>query len=187
MDVGSTFENPVTGERFVMRATAASTGGRYCEFDLHLAPGAKVAAPHRHPGKLETFSLLSGALEMAMAGQRRRVEAGEDVAVPIGVPHTWGNTSEEPAHALVRLTPSYLVDEYFAALCRVASSGRANRLGLPRNPLQFAVVFDRHRDEVALASPLAQSLAGPVVRALAVLGRAAGFRPDGSRSRSDRD
>src|SRR5689334_875725 len=112
-----------------MRATAASTGGQYCEFDLHLAP----------------------------------------------------------AHALVRLTPSCLVDEYFAALCRVASSGRANRLGLPRIPLQFAVVFDRHRDEVALASPLAQSLASPAVRALAVLGRAAGFRPDGSRSRSDRD
>jgi hypothetical protein len=124
---------------------------------------------------------------MAVAGQHRRVEAGDDVAVPIGAPHTWGKTSAEPAHALVRLTPSCLVDEFFAALCRVASSGRANRLGLPRNPLQFAVVFDRHRDEIALASPLAQSFATPAVRALAVLGRAAGFRADGSRSRSGRD
>jgi hypothetical protein len=42
--VGESMENPVSGERFVWRATAASTGGEYCEFDLFLAPGARIAA-----------------------------------------------------------------------------------------------------------------------------------------------
>ena len=186
VQIGDSFENPVTKERFVWRATAASTGGEYCEFDLHLGPGAKLAAPHRHPGQLGSFELLSGSLEMKVGGQRRQVSAGEEVAVPIGVPHAWGNTSDDPAHVLVRLTPSFLADEYFEAFCRIASSGGANKLGLPKNPLQFAVLVDAHLDEFALPSPLADAVAGPAIRALAVIGRAAGFRPDGTRVRRSR-
>lgn len=184
--IGDNFENPVTRERFVWRATAASTGGQYCEFDLHLGPGAKLAAPHRHPGQLETFSLLAGTLETKVAGHRRTLDTGEDVAVPMGTAHAWGNTSDEPAHVLVRLTPSYLIEEYFEAFCRIASEGRANKLGLPKNPLQFAVLIERHLDEFALPSPLAQAVAGPALRALAVVGRAAGFRADGTRVRPGR-
>ena len=48
VQIGDSFENPITKERFVWRATAASTGGEYCEFDLHLGPGATLAAAHRH-------------------------------------------------------------------------------------------------------------------------------------------
>jgi quercetin dioxygenase-like cupin family protein len=187
VQIGDSFENPVTKERFVWRATAASTGGEYCEFDLHLGPGAKLAAPHRHPGQLETFSLLTGTVRMKVAGQHRQVYAGEEVAVPIDTPHTWGNTSDEPAHVLVRLTPSFLADEYFEAFCRIASSGKANKLGLPRNPLQFAVLVDAHLDEFALPSPLANAVASPAIRALAAMGRAAGFRPDGTRRRPSRN
>ena len=84
---------------------------------------------------------------------------------------------------LVRLTPSIKIDEYFQAFCRIAASGGANKAGLPGNPLQLAVLLDRHSDEFQLRSPFAQALAGPAVRVLAIMGRAAGFRPDGSRAR----
>jgi quercetin dioxygenase-like cupin family protein len=182
VEVGESMENPVTGERFVWRATAASTGGEYCEFDLFLAPGAKIAAAHRHPSQLETFSVLSGTLEMRIAGQRRSIPAGAEAAVPAATAHSLGNPGDQPAHALVRITPSYLIDEFFAAFCRIAASGGLSKSGLPRNPLQFAVLADEHRAELQLPSPLAQAVAGPAARALAVIGRAAGFRPDGTRT-----
>ena len=108
------------------------------------------------------------------------------MAVPAGTAHTWGNTADEPAHVVVRLTPSYMIEEYFEAFCRIASNGQASKLGLPKNPLQFAVLIDRHRAEFALPSPLAQAVAGLALRALAVIGRAAGFRPDGTRARTGR-
>jgi len=73
-----------------------------------------------------------------------------------------------------------LIDEFFAAFCRIANNGQLNKAGLPRNPLQFAVLADRYRAELQLPSPLAQAVAGPAARALAVFGRAAGFRPDGT-------
>lgn len=184
VQIDDSFENPVTRERFVWRATTASTAGEYCEFDLHLDAGAKLAAAHRHPRQVESFSLLSGSLEMKLAGKHRTVTAGEEVVVPGRSAHSWGNVSDEPAHVLVRLTPSIKIDEYFEAFCRIAASGQANKAGLPKNPLQLAVLLDRHRDEFELPSPFAQALAGPAVRVLAVVGRAAGFRPDGTRARS---
>jgi hypothetical protein len=118
---------------------------------------------------------------MSVAGKRSVVLAGEDVVVPAGTPHSWGNVFDEPAQVKVRLTPALLIDEYFEAFCRIASNGQANRHGLPKNPLQFAVLLDRHRDEFTLPSPVAQALAGPALRTLAVIGRAAGYRPDGTR------
>jgi quercetin dioxygenase-like cupin family protein len=180
--IGESMENPVSGERFVWRATAASTAGEYCEFDLFLAPGARIAAAHRHPSQLETFSVLGGTLEMTIAGQRRTVPAGGEAAVPPATAHALGNPGDEPAHAIVRITPSHQIEEFFAAFCRIASSGRLNKAGLPKNPLQFAVLADQHRAELQLPSPLAQAVAGPAARALAVIGRAAGFRPDGTRA-----
>jgi quercetin dioxygenase-like cupin family protein len=186
VQVGESMENPLSGERFVWRATAASTGGEYCEFDLFLAPGARIAAAHRHPSQLETFSVLSGTLEMTIAGQRRTVPAGAEAAVPAATAHALGNPGGEPAHAIVRIAPSYLIEEFFAAFCRIAGNGELNKAGLPKNPLQFAVLADRHRGELQLPSPLAQAIAGPAARVLAVIGRAAGYRPDGTRAAKGR-
>ncbi len=183
VDVGDSFSNPVTRERFVFRATSASTGGAYCEFGLHLGGGATLAAAHSHPGQIESFALLSGDLAMTVGRERRSVTAGEEVVVPAGTGHAWGNVSDQPAHVLVRLTPAKLIEDYFEAFCRIAERGDANSRGLPRNPLQFAVLLDAHRDAFALPSPLAQTLAGPALRVAAALGRAAGFRPDGTRAR----
>jgi mannose-6-phosphate isomerase-like protein (cupin superfamily) len=183
VDVGDSVENPVTRERFVFRATAASTQGEYCEFDLHLGGGATLAAAHAHPKQIETFTLLSGTLTMKVGRDRRSVFPGDEIVVPAGTGHSWGNVTDEPAHVLVRLTPSYLADAYFEAFCRIASRGDANSRGLPKNPLQFAVLIDAHREEFALPSPLAQAVAGPAMRVVAALGRAAGFRPDGTRIR----
>jgi hypothetical protein len=50
-----------------------------------------------------------------------------------------------PPHRRAGSTLSYLIDEFFAAFCRIANSGGLNKAGLPRNPLQFAVLADRHR------------------------------------------
>ena len=89
VDIGDCFSNPVTRERFVMRATSASTDGQYCEFDLHLGVGATLGAAHAHPGQIESVSLLSSNSNMHVGRLRRHVEAGEEVVVPAGTGHAW--------------------------------------------------------------------------------------------------
>ena len=100
--------------------------------------------------------MLAGRLHSTVDGQQRVLETGEEFVVPVNAAHTWGNPTDEPAVVRVRLTPSKLAEEFFAAFCRVATDGGANRAGLPKNPLQFAVLADAHRDEFAFASPFAE-------------------------------
>lgn len=176
--VGDEMSNAITGERFVWRATRESTGGDHCEFDLHLAPHAKVAAPHRHPLQTEVFTVLEGRVTFRRgAGRREWVTAGpgESVEIPQGSPHSWGNSAPEGSLVRVRLAPALRTEEYFATFCAVATSGRASRAGLARNPLLLAVVFADHLDEFALPNDLAQRLGVPVIKALAVLGRRLGY------------
>ena len=74
--------------------------------------------------------------------------AGGEAAVPPATAHALGTPGDEPAHAIVRITPSHQIEEFFAAFCRIASSGRLNKAGLPKNPLQFAVLANYHRAEL---------------------------------------
>jgi hypothetical protein len=91
--------NPVTGERFVWRHTAESTGGECAEFDLYLSVGAVVAVPHVHPrqrgtsGSSPVQSLATGRAEEQIAGGgERSVPAGAATAgVRLGMrtPISW--------------------------------------------------------------------------------------------------
>lgn len=173
--VGAEMVNPVTGERFVWRHTAASTGGEFAEFDLYLAKGAVVAAPHVHPHQREDFRVESGAVDLRVGDRSERVEVGGERSVPPETPHAWGQAGQDEAHVVVRLTPALHSEDFFETFCGLARDGKANRKGLPRNPLQLAVLAQAYRREIAVASnPLRVliRLMGP----LAWIGRRAGFR-----------
>lgn len=163
--------NAQSGERFVWRATRASTGGAYCEFDLFLAPGAKVAAPHRHPNQEERFTTVSGSLRVSVAGEVALCEPGAETVVPPGTPHKWGNAAEAESHAIVRLTPALNIEDFFTVFCRLAAEGKASSSGLPRNPLQLAVVLDAYRDEFDFATPAQHAVLSPLLKAVAFVGR----------------
>ncbi|MBO0706281.1 MAG: hypothetical protein J2P39_13235, partial [Candidatus Dormibacteraeota bacterium] len=55
---GRVIENPVSGERIVIRRSGAETGGALLAFDLFLPPGAHVPAGHVHPEQEERFTVL---------------------------------------------------------------------------------------------------------------------------------
>ncbi len=57
---GQTLENPVTGERFTFRETAATTNGELLAFDFALRPGGMVPFPHVHPVQEERFEVVAG-------------------------------------------------------------------------------------------------------------------------------
>jgi hypothetical protein len=46
-------ENPVSGERIVIRTTAGESGGRRVSWELFLAPGGRVPSSHAHPEQEE--------------------------------------------------------------------------------------------------------------------------------------
>ena len=174
--VGQEMTNARSGERFVWRATRASTGGAYCEFDLYLDADAKVAAAHRHPQQEERFTVVTGEFTVVADGASSSLGPTEVGVVAVGAARSWRNTTGGPSQVVVRLTPALQIEDYFEKFCAIATAGGAGPTGLPRNPLQLAVLLDGYRQEFAFATPAQQRVLGPLLALVARLGRRFGYR-----------
>lgn len=174
--VGQEMVNPVTRERFVWRHTAASTGGEFAEFDLHLGEGAMVAGRHTHPHQREDFRVESGAIRLRYGNSEETLTPGDERSVDAGVPHTWANVGSGDAHVVVRFTPALRSEEFFEAFCGLAQAGKLNKRGIPRNPMQLVVWTHDFRQEIGPPSALLRLVSFPLFAALAPVGRVAGFK-----------
>ena len=112
---------------------------------------------------------------MRSGSDRRQLSTGDDALTPAGTPHNWGNGRPKESHAVVRLTSALRIEEFFEAFCSVAEAGLAGNSGLPRNPLQLAVILNAFRREFAFAEPWQQALRIPLLSLAARIGRRSGF------------
>ena len=101
LKAGEVCENPVTGERAVIRIGTDETGGELLVVDLYLRPGAAVMGEHLHPSMEERFTMLRGQVGFRISGQESVAELGVKLIVSPGTPHDWWNVG--PEEAVVRL------------------------------------------------------------------------------------
>jgi hypothetical protein len=60
---GEVLENPITGQRMIVRKTAGDTGGAYLEVEsVYTKPSSSRPPAHYHPHQEERFEVLSGRL-----------------------------------------------------------------------------------------------------------------------------
>jgi uncharacterized RmlC-like cupin family protein len=87
--------------------SAESVGAKaLCMHLVEIPPGAS-AAPHYHEAHESAIFVLSGAAEMRHGPQLEhvmRVEAGDFVYIPAGVPHQPYNPFDEPTRAVLART-----------------------------------------------------------------------------------
>lgn len=143
---GDVSENPVTGERAVVRVGTAQTGGELLVVDLTVRPGGAVIGEHVHPAVEERFTAVRGRLSFRVAGREGVAEPGEVVLVPAGVPHVWWNASPAEATVRVEVRPAARFEACILNTFGLAQDGRVNKRGMP-NLLQLAV-FAREFDDV---------------------------------------
>ncbi len=163
---GQTVENPVTGERFTFTHTAASTGGELLAFDFALKPGGAVPMPHVHPVQSERFEVVSGQMRFRVG--RRTVVAGpgEVVVVEPGVAHSFSNAGEDDARLRVEVRPALAMEEMFADVVALARAGRMRASGMPRNPLDLALLartYDQEAHAPLLGQRMQRFLLAPLV------------------------
>ncbi|MFL6227068.1 MAG: GNAT family N-acetyltransferase, partial [Actinomycetes bacterium] len=82
--VGALYDNPVTGERGVVRVAPSVTNGRLLVVDLYLRPGGAVAGEHVHPAASEAFTVVRGRLGVRHGGRELQAGPGTRVEVPPG-------------------------------------------------------------------------------------------------------
>ena len=64
---GRMFDNPISGERIVIRESGVQNDGRLLAFDLFLPPGGHVPARHLHPLQEERFTVVAGLMGFCLA------------------------------------------------------------------------------------------------------------------------
>ena len=88
---GDVIENPVTGERAVVRLGTEETGGELLVVEAFVRPGGAVTGEHVHPVIEEFFMVLSGRVGFRLDGRESIAELGQRLHVPAGMAHDWWN------------------------------------------------------------------------------------------------
>ena len=149
---GQILDNPVSGERFIFRKTAADTDGELLEIDLELAADGHVPGKHVHPVQEERLEVLSGTMKFKMGRETVIAEAGEVVTVPAGVSHKFENGGDETAYVRVQVRPALRMEQLFETAVALAKEGRTTSKGMPK-PLDLALFVREFADEVKGAFP----------------------------------
>jgi mannose-6-phosphate isomerase-like protein (cupin superfamily) len=186
---GEVLVNPISGERFTFRKTAADTNGELLAFDLELSSDGRVPGAHVHPIQEEHFEVVTGTLQFRKGRRIIRAGAGDSVVIPPGTVHAFKNADNVPVHVRVEVRPALRMEELLETTVSLAREGRTTSAGLP-HPLDLALFMREFEAEVR--APLAPA---PAVRAvmapLAWLARRRGLdsryrsMPSAPRSRRD--
>ena len=175
---GDTIENPLTGERITFLETTEDTNGELLRFEYTLPPGFSIS-DHVHPVQEERHEVVSGTLWGRVGGREQLFGEGQRAIGPSGVPHAWRNPSvNEELRFVSEIRPPLRFEALFETGYGLARDGKTARQGVPKNPLQLAVLLAETGD---MAYPT--EIPVPVWRAflalsaaLASLGRLLGYR-----------
>jgi quercetin dioxygenase-like cupin family protein len=149
---GQVIENPVSGERFTFRKTAADTDGELLAFELDLSEDGHTPGMHVHPIQEERFEVTKGTMRFRMGGRKVIARPGDVVVVPPGVRHKFANAGDEEAQARVEVRPALRMEQLFETTVALAEEGRTTRKGLPK-PLDLALFVREFEQEVQGAFP----------------------------------
>lgn len=171
---GDVFENPVTGERGVVRVGTEESGGELLVSDLYVRPGGAVAGEHVHPVIHESFTVVSGRIGFRLDGRESVAGPGKRLHVPPGMVHDWWNAGEDEAHVVVEIRPAERFEEAIRNSFGLAQDGKTNARGMP-NLLQ-AALFAREYEDVLYFTKPPRAVQKILFAVLAPIARLLGYR-----------
>jgi quercetin dioxygenase-like cupin family protein len=175
---GQVYENPVCGERVVIRVGNGETNGERILWDLYLEPGGAVVGEHYHPSTEERFTLVSGKLGLRVAGRTQLMDCvGHSVLATAGTPHYFWNAGDTETRILIEMRGvgvNRFEQMVFRLLYGLAQDGKTNAQGMP-NLLQTAVTSLEFADVVQFTK-LPWGVQRLLFGAIAPVARALGYR-----------
>lgn len=100
------------GNKMTFLATGKETGGAFFLSEMSVPPGGGPP-PHIHSREDESFHLLEDALTIQVGEDSIHASAGDFVFLPRGIAHSFKNSGDATAKALVLITPAGL-ESFFA-------------------------------------------------------------------------
>ncbi|MFE9635754.1 cupin domain-containing protein [Streptomyces sp. NPDC006463] len=122
---------PGEGETILLGTTrmriledGSNTGHRLGLAESVLAPHTPGPPQHRHARHDEGFYIISGTVRFTVGENDYEATPGTFLMVPPGAPHTFANTTGQPAVMLSTFTPDLYV-QYFRDLQDMIAGGQA--------------------------------------------------------------
>ena len=171
---GEVYENPVSGERVVIRVGAEECGGELLVADLYVKPGGTSMGEHVHPGIEEGLTVVRGRLGYRLEGRGGVAGPGQHLHVPHGTAHDWWNAGEEEARVLVEISPAARFEEMIKTLLGLAQDGKTDAKGRPR--LLHAALFAKEFGDVIRLTKPPRSVQRLLFGALAPVARLLGYK-----------
>jgi quercetin dioxygenase-like cupin family protein len=171
---GDVLENPVTGERAVVRLGTEESEDGLLVAEVAVKPGGAVVGEHVHPKIEEWFTVASGRVGFRLDGKESVAEVGERLHVPPGVAHDWWNAGDEEAHIVVEIKPAGRFEVMAANLFGLARDGKTNSKGMP-NVFQ-AALFAREFEDVLYFTKPPRAVQKVLFGVLAPVARLLGYR-----------
>ncbi len=156
---GQEIANPRTGQRMTFTELRAG----HLRVDTVNPPSEQAEPLHTHPNQESGAEVMSGALVFEVAGEERRIAAGDSITIPAGTAHRFWNDGEEAARATQWFRPALDIASFFETLFALAHAGELDAKGMPK-PLQLAVMVPEFGAEIRPSSP-----PWPVLKALTAL------------------
>lgn len=146
---GEVLENPISGERFTFRKTAADTNGELLAFDLELSPDGHVPGAHVHPIQEESFEVVKGTLRFRKGLRIITADPGDKVVIRPGTIHKFKNAGNVAAHVRVEVRPALRMEELLETTVALAREGRTTPTGLPiHSSSHYSCASSRQRSEL---------------------------------------
>ena len=171
---GQVIENPVTGERVVVRVGTADSTGELLVVDAYVRPGGAVTGEHVHPAIEEHFTVVRGRVGFRLDGRETIARLGHRLHVSPGTAHDWWNAGEEEALITVEIRPGGRFEEMIANLFGFAQDGKTNAKGMP-NLLQ-AALFAREFEDVLYFTKPPRAVQKVLFAVLAPIARLLGYK-----------
>ena len=176
VEAGDVLENPVSGQRLIVREPAQDTGGELLEVEaIYTKPMLSRPPAHYHPRQQERFDVLAGRLNVLVGGREWTLEEGEVLTVAPGVTHEmWA--AEAGTRVNWQTRPALKTEAFFETIWGPAKAGKVNNKGVP-SLLRVALIAREYEDKFRLASPpwAVQRL---LFGSLAPVGRLLGYRAE---------
>lgn len=174
-------ENPVSGERIVIRQRASETGGALLAWELFLAPGGRVPSSHAHPRQEEVFTVVEGLLRLRVRSRSRTLKPGDSVRVAPGAVHSFANPGQQTAHVMVETRPALEMEALLATAAAMARETSQNARLLPSVPRPHELVlfmrdFEREVRAPYLPSVIMRAVIWPLARLIGQCGLDARYR-----------
>ena len=170
---GMVIENPLSGERITIRATAANAGGDVLDWTLELAPGGAVPSSHAHPEQEERFTVITGRMRFRVAGRRVIASPGDVVRVPPGTVHHFANAGAVSAIVAVQTRPALSMRDLLETAAAMAQDQHRRARRLPN--LFDLALFMREFEREVRAPYVPRALVRAVLAPLAWLAARTGM------------